>query len=959
WSAFFAGTGARRVALPTYAFQRSRYWLDATPTAEPAEAGSVADPAEAEFWKAVDDHDAEGLAQTLALEPGSLDAVLPALSTWRSRRHEDSVTDDWRYRATWKPVTLPPSARLAGTWLVVAPEGRAALAASVADALRAAGARVANLEVDATDPDFTDTDFTDPDFTDTGFTDTVADDAAELRGILSLLALDERPLPGHTSLSAGLAANLALVQALTAADHTRAPLWCATRGAVSTAAFDEADALVQSTTWGFGRAVALEQPQDWGGLVDLPETLDERAGARLATVLAGGTADSEVAVRASGVFARRLVRARLGAQAPDAWQPRGTVLVTGATGSAGAHIARGLAAAGAEHLLLVSRRGENATGARELREELAATGVRVTLAACDIAVRDDLARLLDEHPLDAVVHTAGVLDDGVVTTLTPERVESVLRPKVQGALNLHELTLDADLDAFVLYASLSGVTGSAAQASYAAGNAFLDALAEHRRACGLAGTSVAWGALGGGGMADEDTAAERIRRGGLHPMSPERVQRALFQAIAAQDGAVAVADVDWERFAQGLAVILPTSLLREIPEAVRATEQLTKDRRERESTAESLATSLAGLPAAERAREARELVRASAAAVLGYADASEVPEHKAFRELGIDSLTAVELRNLLGTATGLRLPATLVFDHPTPTDLGGHLAALLGDDGDDGDGQADVPAVAGAGAPAATDEPLAVVGMACRFPGDVNTPEQLWDLLISGGDALTAFPADRGWDTTEASATQVGGFVHDATWFDAGLFGISPREALAMDPQQRLLLETSWEAFERAGLDPAGLRGSRSGVFIGTNGQDYGPLLVGGDQDFGGYLATGNAASVVSGRLSYSFGLEGPAMTVDTACSSSLVALHLAAQSLRQGECDMALAGGVTIMSTPTVFMEFSRQGGLAADGRCKAFSVDADGTGWGEGVGMLVLERLSDAVRNGHEVLAVVRGSA
>ncbi|MCI4065633.1 acyltransferase domain-containing protein [Micromonospora sp. R77] len=409
-----------------------------------------------------------------------------------------------------------------------------------------------------------------------------------------------------------------------------------------------------------------------------------------------------------------------------------------------------------------------------------------------------------------------------------------------------------------------------------------------------------------------------------------------------------VADLDWDRFAPTFTAARPRPLLDELPEVRRALDSA-GPAAGAEAGDDGLRRRLADRSAAEQTRELLDLVRTHAAAVLGHDAADGIDPGRAFRELGFDSLTAIELRNRLGAVTGLRLPATLVFDHAQPRRLAAHLRAELfgGPDGPD-------PAEAGG---TAIDEPIAIIGMSCRYPGDVRSPDDLWRLLAAGTDALSPLPLDRGWPASVAGVAE-GGFVPDATGFDAAFFEMSPREALATDPQQRLLLEAAWEAVERAGIDPGALRGTRTGVFIGGNNMGYG---VGPEipEEVQGHLLVGNATSVVSGRVAYTLGLEGPAVTLDTACSSSLVALHWASQSLRSGESELALAGGVAVLVTPDSFTEFSRQGGLAADGRCKAFSDDADGTGWGEGVGVLVLERLSDARRNGHRILAVVRGSA
>ncbi|MCT2588319.1 beta-ketoacyl synthase N-terminal-like domain-containing protein, partial [Actinophytocola gossypii] len=368
--------------------------------------------------------------------------------------------------------------------------------------------------------------------------------------------------------------------------------------------------------------------------------------------------------------------------------------------------------------------------------------------------------------------------------------------------------------------------------------------------------------------------------------------------------------------------------------------------------------SLDGLSPAEKYAVTLDLVRAETAALIGQDKESVEPE-RAYQDYGYNSMAAVLLTEMLSQATGLELPLTLLFDHPNPAAVARYLVSRIAPDDDP---SPEVPVVSDVN----PDEGIAVVGMSCRFPGGVSSAEELWELAASGVDAVSGFPTDRGWDLATladqsdpgSSIARSGGFVADVAGFDAGFFGVNQREALAMDPQQRLLLEGVWEAIEHARIDPTSLRGSDSGVFVGACGSDYG-YLSRADRGLAGYWGINSAGSVVSGRVAYSFGFEGPALTVDTACSSSLVAVHLAAQSLRRGECSLAVAGGVAVNATPSVFVEFSRQQGMSADGRCRSFAAGADGTGWAEGVGVLVLERLSDARRNGHRVLAVVRGSA
>jgi acyl transferase domain-containing protein/acyl-CoA synthetase (AMP-forming)/AMP-acid ligase II/NAD(P)-dependent dehydrogenase (short-subunit alcohol dehydrogenase family)/acyl carrier protein len=714
----------------------------------------------------------------------------------------------------------------------------------------------------------------------------------------------------------------------------RSRLVVLTRGAVAAGVEDVRD-LVHAPVWGLLRSLQVEFPNRFT-LIDIDD-LPPSAGV---LPLAVAAEEPQLAIRSGIALMPRLKRASASVDSDEVLSidPRRTVVVSGADGTMGAALTRHLVAAyGARHLLLISPRGRADEATAQLQADLSELGAKVAVAACDVADRAALADVLGKlkRPITAVVHGEG---EHPAKPSSNRPRSDVFRSVVDGAVNLHQLTKNADVTAFVMLCTVAGALGLVGSGEQAAANSFLDALARYRRKRDLAATFLAVGST------DAPTTASRVGELSTHEfaaMFDAATSAGLAQAVIMRINSAALRE-------QTSSTEVPALLRGLIDVSARLA---TPDERD----LSALRQRLVAMSTEEQDIFLLNLVRTEVAGVLGLTGAERAEPKKTFRELGLTSVTAVDLRNRLTAATGLHLSAPVAFDYPTPVVLARHLRAeLLGER---------ASAAASEVVRSHPDEPIAIVGMACRYPGGVASPEDLWRLVTSGSDVVSSFPADRNWDLEKlfdgASHTRSGGFLHDAADFDAEFFGISPREALAMDPQQRLLLEVSWEALERAGIDPATLRGTNGGVFAGVMYHDYGAGLLDAPAGTEGYWTTGTAGSVVSGRVAYTLGLQGPAVTVDTACSSSLVALHWAAQSLRSGESSIALAGGVTIMSTPQTFVEFSRQGGLSADGRCKAFSDSADGTGWSEGAGLVVLERLSDARRNGHTVLAVLRGSA
>ncbi|MCW3844425.1 SDR family NAD(P)-dependent oxidoreductase [Micromonospora yasonensis] len=797
-----------------------------------------------------------------------------------------------------------------------------------------------------------------------------------------------------------------------------------TRGVRRTGPTDEVTATDHGPLHGLAPVLGLEFGPAFGGVVDLPVrptpgdlavTLD------LLTAPPGPMLEDLVAVRAGHLHAARL---RDADPTPAGLRVRAdaTYLVTGGLGAVGRELVTDLVRRGARRLLLVGRRAEADLdpAARDLLIRLRDDGIGVGYVGggCDSADsrRQVTAALRGMPPLGGVLHAAGTIARVPATELDAARIAAALRAKVGGAWWLHRLTRDLPLDFFVLVSSVSALWGTEGYAAYAAANGGLDALAAYRRSLGLPAVSIAYGPWAVSGMADGDS-RERFARLGVGALDPATGCAALRDVTPGPEGYLVACPLDRPRLDSVLGGLRRRGLFTAPPDAPAAGAPAPADGgldtgAEQEP---SVVAELVALPAAARPAVARGHVARLLAAQLGHPEGHVVREDAGFFDLGLDSIMAVDLARRLAEAFEVPLQVADVFDHPTVRQFADYLLALragpavvpapavaLGVPAADharvhgaeppfhggptavhpvspaiptylapaapqvGDFAAPVAPVTG---PAASPAgPAAIVGMAGRFPG-ADSVEELWDLLRAGRDAVAAVPARR-WshrtfhtadpDTGPRITTDQGGFLRDVARFDAGFFGIPAREAENLDPQQRLLLECAWHALEDAGIDPKGLAGTRTGVFVGVSNGDYARVLAGGGVDrLDAYYSTGTALNAVAGRLAYVLGLAGPALAVDTACSSSLVALHLAVRALRGGEIDAAVVGGVNVIVDPLASVAVSRAHMLSPDGRCRTFSADANGFVRAEGCGVLVLKRLADAGRDGDAVLAVVRGSA
>ncbi|NTY61313.1 type I polyketide synthase [Mycolicibacterium sphagni] len=949
---------AHKLDLPTYPFQHRQYWFSSKQVQT-----SASDGPRTEAVRLLEDGRIEELAALLDVAGTSLTTaeVLNKLAAQHNRQRSAQSIADIRYEIRWERSANSSPAEIGeGTaWLLIGDD--AVVMRPLIDTLTTNGHRHRVLGLPMSEAD------------EERLVDelrTAVNDEPELR-ILHVAALDSDGAPSMRSLLRMQHRVLGGTQRLfraAAAAELRTPIWVTTHGA-QRVTNDDTVSPVQSILWGFCRAAALEYPQVWGGLVDLSGRGADEWSRLIKQVVTASPGEDQIALRADTVQVPRLVR-RDGQPNSTLLELRSeaTYLVTGGLGSLGLEIAGYLAAHGARQLVLTGRRAPSEAAQRRIDALREQHGCTIRVIAADVADPHDVARLLatvqaELPPLGGIVHAAGENSTTPLSALESAEVDRVFSGKVWGAWHLSEASADLHLDFFLSTSSISSVWGSYGQTAYSAANAFLDGLTWRLREQGVPAISVNFGPWSAG-MADQD-ARTQLERRGIRTLSPSDALAGMADVMAAagsQGPAEAVvARIDWARFLpiylQAGRRALLAEVGREVPESASVTSPASGNTR--------LVEQLTAAPVQQRKKLVLEHLRNTVAEVTRI-DASEIREEAGFFDLGMDSLMAVELRRRLEQAVGKELPATLAMDFPRLTDVADYLLSdVLNLNEKAGSQLAAQPTSL---ATSATDEPIAIIAVACRFPGSPDA-DAYWDVLSGGVDAIREIPEDR-FDVDEfydpdqqmpgKIYTRNGGYLDSVDGFDPEFFGISPREAVWIDPQQRLMLEIAWEGLERAGYAPSAVRGSRTGVFVGVGANEYSHLLSGESvENLEAHFITGNALNAIAGRVAFTLGLEGPAMAVDTACSSSLVAVHQASQALHSGDCDMALAGGVNVLLSPASIVAASRARMLAPDGRCKTFDAAADGYVRGEGCGILVLKRLSDAQRDGDRICAVIRSSA
>lgn len=1003
WLAFHQDYSHQKVVLPTYPFQRLRYWLEIAENSDPILSRKDGSAIAELLTKNTPQKLTETLVQTgrfLTEQVNLLPEIFEVLHKHYQKQQIQATIQDYFYQIQWKllaeqPINQPTAQP--SHWLIFA--DHQGVSQKLAIELQKQGheltlvypseEKVKFRKIHSSDASFKRLEAfqfcqqyaIDPcqlqDFEDL-YQAVTATSQLLVENVIHLWSLDFPPSEKlaiedlEKAQQLGCGSALHIVQAILRQNPAKLPrLWCVTRGAQPVHLQSQKLAVAQVPLWGFGQAISLENPQLWGGMIDLdPQFPGDEFETLIARINSSLIGEERLVFRGKKIYVPRLVTQTLMASNPPVLSEKATYLVTGGWGGLGLQVARSMVERGVRYLVLIGRHQPSAE-ARIAIESLEQKGATVFLAQADVSKFAEMQAICQQietkmPPLKGIIHAAGVGGFQRIEEINLSQLEAVLQPKVVGTWILHQLTETKDLDFFVSFSSIASVWGSQGQAHYGAANHFLDGFAHYRHSLGLPGLSINWGPWNQEGMVEE-IAQNLLSRMGIYPLQPEQGIVALEQLLTTNCIQVTVANVDWQRFKQ----LYQTKQKRWLLEEITIETPIDRESVKAEQKSKILQI-LNNAPAKERIHQLTTYLQGEVAKILGFREGEMPACDRGFFEMGMDSLMAVELKTRLENELECSLPATVTFESPNIEQLSRYLSTqILRWEEPKNEGFVEIERQRKSENKAAlSTEQIAIIGIGCRFPGGVGGSEKFWQLLSEGISAIAPIPSDR-WDidayydpdpdAPSKMYTRQGGFLQEIDRFDPEFFGISPREAVSIDPQHRLLLEVAWEALENAAQAPQRNEGSHTGVFVGITFNDYEKITKQSDLEtrIEAHAVTGLPLNAAAGRLAYTFGFTGPAMAIDTACSSSLVAIHLACQSLRQKDCEMAIAGGVNLILSPESTIVASKAKMLSADGYCKTFDAAADGIGRGEGCGILVLKRLSDAIASGDRILAVIRGSA